>query len=109
MKSPQESDSESEQKHKLFGPGRTTPRKEPVFQTQKVYARPFSTVKHRGIPNMDFSEHKLLWLRPDWLSKKFMQKEFLLFFGPKENKGFRDLAVVFATVVVFGYHRSELL
>ena len=54
--------------------------KEPFSRTQKVYARPCSTVKHREFlaifPSINFC------LRPDWLSNKFMLKKFMLFSGP---------------------------
>ena len=65
-------------------PGGRSPGKEPFSQTQRVYARPFFTIKH-GIPNMNFSEHKLL-AAPRLAFQKVHAKKFMFVF-------FRSLSI----------------
>ena len=82
-------------KHKkLVGPDsrRENPRKERLSWTQKVYARPLSTVKHRefltqNVPCINF------WFRPIWLLKGLCLKIFVVFSIPKQVDGLAPLVL----------------
>ena len=79
------SEEKKQHKHKLFGldTRRENLRERAVYHTQKVYARPFSTVKHMEFPNINFSEHKILAAPRLAFQKVRAKKKLCCFSAPK--------------------------